>query len=75
MKTQDPIFKNTPNIFIANYKHNNRHLQALLVHIYTYFFVFFPRIKAAVIFKGFRAVSTSELQNSSGPNYKINWMV
>lgn len=75
LETQDPFFQNTKNIFIANYKHNDRHLQVLLVHIYTYFLVFFPRIKAAIIFKDFRAVSTAELQNSSVTNYKINLMV
>lgn len=75
MKTQDPFFKTTQNIFIANYKRNDRHVQNLSVHIYTYCFVFFPRIKAAIIFKDFRAVSTAELQNSSVTNYKINLMV
>lgn len=75
MKTKEPFFKTTPNIFIAGYKHNNSHLRDLSVPIYTNFFVFFPRIKAAVTFKGFRAVSTAELQNSSVTNYKTNLMV
>jgi len=74
LKTQDPFIKNIQNIFIANCKHNDRHLQDILVHIYTYFF-FFPRIKAVIIFKDFRAVSTAELQNSSVTSYETNWMV
>lgn len=44
-KTQDSFFKNTQNTFIASYKHNDRHLQGILVHIYTYFLFSFLELK------------------------------